>query len=40
MQGTREHAQDLLSNSRMALALYGPIERAPRLLQLSERLAA
>ncbi|MGY6550157.1 MAG: M16 family metallopeptidase [Roseinatronobacter sp.] len=38
--GTRAHAQGLLTGSRMALALYGPISRAPRLLQLSERLAA
>ncbi|MCC5965790.1 MAG: insulinase family protein [Natronohydrobacter sp.] len=40
MQGVRAHAQDLLGQSRMALALYGPISRAPRLLHLSERLAA
>ncbi len=39
-QGTREHAQGLLARSGMALALYGPIERAPYLAQLSERLAA
>ncbi|TVP70984.1 MAG: insulinase family protein [Rhodobacteraceae bacterium] len=37
---TRAHGRDLLTRSRMALALYGPIRRAPRLLQLSERLAA
>lgn len=37
---TRAHARDLLTQSRMALALYGPIKRAPRLLELSERLAA
>ncbi|MGL4415401.1 M16 family metallopeptidase [Roseinatronobacter monicus] len=40
MQGTRMHAQELLNRSGMALALYGPIERAPRLYELSERLAA
>jgi predicted Zn-dependent peptidase len=39
-QGTRDHAQGLLARSGMALALYGPIERAPYLAQLSERLAA
>ena len=38
--GVRAHAQGLLSESRMALALYGPIARAPRLQHLSERLAA
>jgi predicted Zn-dependent peptidase len=39
-QGTRDHAQGLLARSGMALALYGPIERAPHLAQLGERLAA
>jgi predicted Zn-dependent peptidase len=39
-QGTREYAQGLLARSGMALALYGPIDRAPYLAQLSERLAA
>ena len=38
--GTRAHARDLLTQSRMALALYGPVSGAPRLLHLSERLAA
>lgn len=38
--GVRAHAQGLLGQSSMALALYGPIARAPRLLHLSERLAA
>ena len=36
----RSHAQALISDSAMALALYGPIDRAPRLSFLSERLAA
>ncbi len=40
MQGVRRHAQGMLRESHMALALYGPIKRAPRLLHLSERLAA
>ena len=36
----RAHAERLLSHSGMALALYGPIDRAPYLSALSERLAA
>ena len=36
----RSHAQTLISDSAMALAVYGPIDRAPRLSTLSERLAA
>ncbi len=38
--GVRHHAEGLLAQSGMALALYGPIERAPRLAELSESLAA
>ncbi len=36
----RAHGGGLLSGAGMALALYGPIARAPRLSRLSERLAA
>ncbi|MCC5964415.1 MAG: insulinase family protein [Rhodobacteraceae bacterium] len=38
--GVRNHACDLLHHSGLALALYGPIDRAPYLSTLSERLAA
>ncbi|MGY6696888.1 MAG: M16 family metallopeptidase [Roseinatronobacter sp.] len=36
----KSHAQTLISDSALALAVYGPIDRAPRLSALSERLAA
>ena len=36
----REHARALMAQSHTALALYGPIQRAPRLSQLGQRLAA
>jgi predicted Zn-dependent peptidase len=36
----RLHAEDLLSKRKMALALYGPIDRAPMLAELGQRLAA
>ncbi|MCC5992420.1 MAG: insulinase family protein [Rhodobacteraceae bacterium] len=36
----RAHAENLLAHSHTALALYGPIQRAPRLSQLGQRLAA
>ncbi|MGY6706123.1 M16 family metallopeptidase [Roseinatronobacter sp.] len=39
-EGARDHARALLQGSRTALALYGPIERAPRLAELGERLVA
>lgn len=38
--GTRAHGQGLIAASGLALALYGPIDRAPRLSELSARLAA
>lgn len=34
------HAQDLITSRNLALALYGPIDRAPMLAELNERLAA
>ncbi|MFN4058476.1 MAG: M16 family metallopeptidase [Roseinatronobacter sp.] len=34
------HGQKLVNDRKMALALYGPIQRAPMLADLSERLAA
>lgn len=36
----RDHARALMAQSHTALALYGPIQRAPRLSQLGQRLAA
>ncbi len=39
-RAVRDHAASLLGESGMALALYGPIDHAPYLSALSERLAA
>ena len=36
----QDHATSLLTGGKLALALYGPIEQAPMLAELSERLAA
>ncbi len=36
----RMHAQDLLSRRQSALALYGPVDAAPSLSELQDRLAA
>ena len=36
----RDHAQRLLTHAQPALALYGPVSRAPRREALAERLAA
>ena len=36
----RDHAQRLLSRARPALALYGPVGRAPSAQVLAERLEA
>ena len=40
VEAVRAHAAQLLDKSGIALALYGPIDRAPYLSTLSERLAA
>ncbi len=40
LANVRTHAVDLLSKGNMALALYGPINRAPMLADLGQRLAA
>ena len=40
LAGLRDHATGLVQSDRAAMALYGPVSRAPNLATMAERLAA